>query len=482
MIDFKPVIFVNGILLLVLAAAMGVPALVDGASGDPDWKVFAASGLVTGFIGLAMTLGAQPGRREPLTTRQAFLLTACTWFLLTIFGALPFIFSGLSLSIADGIFEAASGLTTTGSTVITGLDKAPKGILLWRALLVWLGGLGIIVMAVAILPILRIGGMQLFKMESSDKSEKVKPRTAQVAGSIGLLYLAFTLLAALGMWATGMTPFEAVCHAFAALGTGGFSTSDASMGNWSTATQWVTILAMLVGGATFTLFISPWKHGRWPFFTDSQIRWYLGFLAFFSALLTFWQWAVNDMEPGEALTHATFNVVSIVTTTGFATTDYDKWGGFAQVIFFVLTFIGGCTGSTAGGVKIFRWEVLFKLAGVHLKRLLHPHGVFVIDFNERRIPKPVVDSVLGFMTVYFLSFAIFAIALSLVGMDLVSAITGSAQAISNVGPGLGPTIGPAGNYKMVPELAKWIMAFEMILGRLELFTVIVLFTRSFWRG
>jgi len=481
-IDFKPVIFVNGILLLILAAAMGVPALVDGVLGDPDWKVFAISALVTGFIGMAMTLGARPDQREPLNTRQAFLLTASTWFLLTAFGALPFIFSGLSLSVADGVFEAASGITTTGSTVIVGLDKAPKGILLWRGLLNWLGGLGIIVAAVALMPLLRIGGMQLFKMESSDKSDKVKPRIAQVAASIVLVYLFFTALAAFGMWATGMTVFEAVCHGFAALGTGGFSTSDSSLGNWGVATQWVTIVAMTVGGATFTLFISPWKHGRWPFLKDSQIRWYVGFLAFFSGLLTFWQWAVNDMEPGEALTHATFNVVSVVTTTGFATTDYDKWGGFAQVTFFILIFIGGCTGSTSGGVKIFRWEVLFKLAGVHLKRLLHPHGIFVIDFNKRRIPKSVVDSVLGFMTMYFLTFAVFSIALAVVGMDLVSAVTGSAQAISNVGPGLGPIIGPAGNFKSIPEAAKWIMAFEMILGRLELFTVIVLFTRSFWRG
>lgn len=481
MIDFKPVIFVNGILLLVLAAAMGVPALVDAASADPDWKVFATSALVTGFIGLGLTLGARPDQRQPLNTRQAFLLTSSTWFLLSAFAALPFIFSALELSVADGVFEAASGFTTTGSTVIVGLDHAPKGILLWRALLNWLGGLGIIVMAVAILPILRIGGMQLFKMESSDKSDKVKPRIAQVAASIATVYVSFSVLAALALWATGMTVFEAICHSFAALGTGGFSTSDSSLGNWGTATQWVTIAAMLAGGATFTLFISPWKHGRWPFMHDSQIRWYLGFLGTFSALLAFWQWAINDMEPGDALTHATFNVVSVVTTTGFATTDYNAWGGFAQVVFFILIFIGGCTGSTSGGVKIFRWEVLFKLAGIHLKRLLHPHGIFTIDFNERRIPKAVVDSVLGFMTVYFLTFALFALALTAVDMDLISALSGSAQALSNVGPGLGPIIGPAGNYKSIPELAKWIMSFEMILGRLELFSVIVLFTRSFWR-
>lgn len=481
MIDFKPVIYVNGILLLILAAAMGVPALVDVASADRDWAVFALSALVTGFIGLGLALGARPERHGPLNTRQAFLLTGSTWFLLSAFAALPFIFSALNLSVADGVFEAVSGFTTTGSTVINGLDRAPKGILLWRALLNWLGGLGIVIMAVAIMPILRIGGMQMFKMETSDKNNKVKPRITQVATAITTVYVSVTVLAALGFWATDMTVFEAICHAFAALSTGGFSTSDQSLGHWSTATQWVTIAAMLAGGTTFTLLITPWKYKRWPFLYDSQIRWYASFLSFFSALLAFWQWAVNDMEPGEAITHAAFNVVSLVTTTGFTTTDYSAWGGFAQVAFFILLFIGGCTGSSAGGVKIFRWEVLFKLAGVHLKRLLHPHGIFVIDFNDRHIPKSVVNSVLGFMTVYFLTFALFALALTGVGLDLISALSGSAQALSNVGPGLGAIIGPAGNYKSLPDLAKWIMAFEMILGRLELFSVIVLFSRTFWR-
>lgn len=480
-IDFKPVVFVNGILLIILAAAMGVPALADAVSGDSDWRVFVVSALISLFAGGVMALGARPAEHTQLTTRQAFLLTASVWYLLSAFAALPFALSSLDLSLADAIFEAASGFTTTGSTVISGLDDAPKGILLWRGLLNWLGGVGIIVMAVAIMPILRIGGMQLFKMESSDKSDKVKPRVAQVSGSILLVYLTFTIAAALGLWLSGMTPFEAVCHAFAALGTGGFSTSDQSLAKWGPLTQWVTIAAMLAGGMPFTLFVSPWKHRRWPFLQDSQIRWFLNFVAFFALLLAFWQWAVNDMEPGEALTHATFNVVSVVTTTGFASTDYNAWGGFAQCVFFILLFIGGCTGSTSGGVKIFRWEVLFKLAGVHLKRLLHPRGIFVVDFNRRPLAQSILDSVLGFVAVFFLTFALFALALTVTGMDLISAITGSAQALSNVGPGLGPVIGPAGNFKSIPDTAKWIMAFEMILGRLELFTVIVLFTRSFWR-
>jgi trk system potassium uptake protein TrkH len=481
-IDFKPVIFVNGILLLILAVAMGVPALMDAASGDPDWQVFALSGAVSGFIGLGLALGAHPGEHRALSTRQAFLLTASAWVLLSGFAALPFIFSGLDLSVADGVFEATSGVTTTGSTVISGLDHAPRGILLWRALLNWLGGLGFSVMAVAIMPMLRIGGMQLFKMETSDKSDRVKARVSQVVTSIGVVYLTFTALAAIALWLSGMTVFEAACHALAALGTGGFSTSDQSLAHWGAATQWVMVIAMLAGASPFALFVTPWKGKRWPFLHDSQVRWFVNFIGFFALVLAFWQWAFNDMDAGDALTHATFNVVSIVTTTGFVSTDYDAWGGFAQTLFFILLFIGGCTGSTAGGIKIFRWEVLFRLAGVHLKRLLYPHAIFVVDFNRRRIPQPVLDSVLGFVTVFFLTFAVFAITLTATGMDLISAVSGSAQALSNVGPGLGRMIGPAGNYEAIPDSAKWVLAFEMILGRLELFSVIVLFTRSFWRG
>ena len=480
--DFRPVVFVNGILLMVLAAAMAVPALVDFLSDDLDWRVFAVAGLVTLFAGLGMVLGARPEGRPSLDTRQAFLLTTSSWVAMTAFGALPFAFSALDMNYTDAVFEAASGITTTGATVMLGLDSAPKGILLWRALLNWLGGMGIVVLAVAILPILRIGGMQLFKMESSDKTDKVAPRVSQVVWSIAAVYVGFTAVSALGLWLSGMGTFDAVCHAFAALATGGFSTSDASLGKWGPATQWVTIGAMVLGGSSFTLFVAPWRRGAWPFLHDSQMRWYLHFLIFFSLLLTLWQWAVNDMPPGEALRHATFTVVSVVTCTGFASTDYNAWGGFAQAVVFILLFIGGCTGSTAGAIKIFRWEVLFKMAGVHLHRLLYPHGVFAVDFNRRRISDAVVDSVLGFVVMYFLAFAAFVLALTVAGMDFVSALTSSAASLGNAGPGLGEIVGPAGTYKSVPDAAKWLLCAEMILGRLELFTVLVLFSRSFWRG
>ncbi|MGE5545597.1 MAG: TrkH family potassium uptake protein [Solirubrobacterales bacterium] len=482
MIDVRPVIFVNGFLLLVLAAAMGVPALVDVVYADPDWQVFAASGVVTGFIALAMVLGAKPEGRLSLTARQAFMLSTTSWIVTAAAAALPFVFSGLGLSYTDGYFEAMSGLTTTGATVITGLDDQPYGLLLWRAMLHWMGGMGIIVMAVAVLPLLRIGGMQFFRMESSDKSDRIKPRVSQTAGGIAVVYGLFTAACAVLLWLAGMTPFEALCHAMATLSTGGFSTSDARLAHWdSTAITWIVTVFMTVSGASLALFIRPWRRGRWEILGDTQTRWYLSFLGLFSAVLALWLWAVDDQDLGDALTHATFHVVSIVTTTGLASADYAQWGGFPQVIFFILTFIGGCTGSTAGGIKIFRWEVLFQMAGAHLKQLLHPHGIFVISFNRRTVSQSVVDSVLGFVVMYFLTFAVMALALTVVGLDFVTALSGSAAALGNVGPGLGEVIGPLGSYRPLPDAAKWLLAFEMMMGRLELFSVLVLLSRSYWR-
>lgn len=479
--DIRPVLFVNGFLLLVLAAAMGLPALVDLAAGDADWKVFAVAAMVTAFAALALIFGTRAGGRPALSARQAFMLTTIAWLTTAAFAALPFAFGRLGLSPTDAAFEAMSGLTTTGATVISGLDSAPRGILLWRALLNWLGGVGIIVMAVAILPLLRIGGMQVFRMESSDKTETIKPRITQVALSIIAVYAIFTLLAGLAFWAAGMSRFDAVCHAMAAISTGGFSTSDAKLAHWNTAVQWVAVVAMLVGGSSFVLWTGPWGKGRPRILDDAQTRWYLAFVGTAMIVIALWQWAVNDMNPGIAARHAAVNVAAMVTTTGLTSTDYGAWGGFAQVAFFILVFIGGCTGSTAGGVKIFRWELLFALAGIHLKRLLHPHGVFFIHYNGRPIAPSVLDSVQGFVVMYFFVFALFALALTVTGVDFITALSGSAAALANAGPGIGEVIGPTGNYRPLPDAAKWILAAEMMLGRLELFTVAVLFSRSYWR-
>lgn len=481
MTDFRPVCQVVGVLLCCLSAAMLCPMLADVVVPHSDWQVFLVSAAITAFSGLALILSTR-GERKPLTTRQAFLVAVSAWFVPCVFAALPFMLGGVKLSLVDALFEATSGLTTTGATVLTGLDSMSRGILLWRAIMQWVGGIGIVVIAVAILPLLRIGGMQLFRMENSDKTDKVKPRTSQVAVSIALVYVGLTVVCGILLWWAGMTPFEALCHSMTTVATGGLSTSDSSAGLWDNLTiLWIMIVFLILGGITFTLYITPIKNGRIALLHDTQVRWFILFLAAFSLLLGLWLWFKGHMPLWDAITHATFNVVSVVTTAGFASSDYNGWGALPQVVFFFLTFIGGCTGSTSGGVKIFRWEVLFKMATINLKRLVHPHGVFAIDFNRQRVPESAADAVLGFVIIYFMIFAVFSVLLSMCGLDFVTAVSASASGISNVGPGLGDTIGPAGNYQSLPDSAKSLLIFEMLLGRLEIFTLIVLFGRSFWR-
>ncbi len=480
MLDVRPVLFVNGFLLLILAAAMALPGMVDALDGDPDWLVFLAGSAATAFVAGLLVLGARPAGRLRLEVRSAFLLSVSGTALGALCAALPFVFSGLDLSFTDAVFEATSGLTTTGATVIAGLDHAPRGILLWRALLNWLGGFGFVALAVAILPSLRIGGMQLFRMESSDRTHKVGPRIRQVAGGMGLGYAGLTALSAAAFWLAGMTPFDAICHAMAALSTGGFSTSDASLAHWGAGVQWVAVASMLAGAAPLPLLALAGRGGP-SARQDSQLSTYLGLIAGLALLLALWRWAVSDWTLGESLRYSVFSVTSVATTTGFVTTDWSAWGGFAQVVFFLLAFVGGCTGSTAGGIKIFRWQLLVDLAKVHVRRLLHPHGVFVLAFNRRPVSEQVADSVLAFVVLYIVAFVVHALLLTLTGLDLVTALSGSAAALGNLAHGLGNAVGPAVSWKPLPSAAKWILAFEMLVGRLEVFTVLVLFTPGFWK-
>ena len=479
--DVRPVLFINGLALLILAAAMAAPAAVDLLAGDADWQVFAAAAAAAAFSGGALMFGAKPEVRFRLTLRQAFLVTVTTLALTALAGALPFAVSTPGLSITDAVFEAMSGLTTTGATVIVGLDHAPRGILLWRALLNWLGGAGIIVTAMTILPALRIGGMQIFRLEGGDSSERFRPRVSRLAGSILRLYLGLGVVSALAFWLAGMDGFDAICHAMAAVSTGGFSTSDASLAHWGGAVQWVAVASMLAGALPFPLLAAPWRRGKMRLDQDSQLRAYLGLLMATALALGLWRWATSDWELMDSLRAATFAVTSIATTTGFVAADIGPWGGFAHVVLFVLAFVGGCAGSAAGGVKIFRWQVLTQLAKIHVKRLLHPHGVFAIEFNRQSLPEPVVDAVLAFVVIYMVTFAIHALALTAAGCDLVTALSGSAAALGNVGRGLGDVIGSTGSWHPLSAAAKWIVTVEMMIGRLELFTVLILFTPSYWR-
>ena len=482
MIDLRPVFFIVGILLATLAVAMGIPALADAAVGHPDWQVFALSAALTLFVGGALVLTNRT-RGIRLTIRQAFVLTTASWVVLAAFASLPFAFSDLGLSFTDAFFEAMSGITTTGSTVISGLDSAPPGILLWRALLQWLGGIGIIVVAVGVLPILRIGGMQLFRMESSDSSEKVLPRVTQVAAGIGLIYIALTAICAASYRLAGMTSFESVVHAMTTIATGGFSTSDASVGHFDSAPiEWIATVFMVTGALPFVLYLQAVRGKPGLLIRDSQVQWFLSIVAVGILSLAAWQWLENGSALGLAIRQAAFNVVSIITGTGYATTDFSQWGGFALAAFFLFMFIGGCAGSTSCGIKVFRFQVLYATARVQMSRLTQPHGVFIPLYNRRPISEAVAASVMGFFFLFVVCFAVLALLLGMLGLDFLTSVSGAASAMANVGPGLGEIIGPAGTFASLPDAAKWLLAAGMLLGRLELFTVLVLFTPAFWRG
>lgn len=482
MLDLRPVFFVIGSLLTILAIAMLVPAAVDLGHGHADWQVFAGSSAVTLFFGMSFFLSSRRSAFD-LNIRQAFVLTVLSWLTIAAFAALPFAFSELGMSYADAFFESMSGVTTTGATVISVVEVMPPGLLMWRALLQWMGGIGIIVMALSILPMLRVGGMQLFRMESSDTSEKVLPRAAEIATSIALVYLALTLVCAAIYILAGMSVFDGVAHAMTTIATGGFSTKTESLHYFDSAMIDATgTLFMLLGGLPFVLYLRAIRGRFMPFFQDSQVRWFLSIVIVSVGLMAaFLVMGDMQMPVAEALRFASFNVVSVITGTGYATAAYDTWGRFALVTFFFLMFIGGCAGSTSCGIKIFRIQVLYANVRVQIAKLLHPHGVFISYYNRKPIPDAVMDSVMSFFFLFIICFGVLTMALGLVGLDFITAISSAGSAIANVGPGLGPVVGPQGSFAPLPESAKWLLSFGMLLGRLELFTVLILFSPQFWR-
>ncbi len=481
MIEFRPVVFILGILLSILAVAMIIPAVVDAMIGHPDWQVFTAAAGTTLFIGVSMILTARTGW-VGFSLREAFILTNLAWLVIAIFGSLPFAYSELGLTITDAFFESMSGITTTGATVIVGLDNAPPGILLWRAILQWLGGIGIIVMAISILPILQVGGMQLFRVEAFD-TDKVLPRAAQIAGGIAIVYLVLTMMAAIILWALGMTGFEAVAHAMTSIATGGFSTSDNSLAHFnSAAIDYSISLFMVLGSLPFVLYLRLVRGKPGFFMRDSQVRWMLMIMAAGILAVAAWLYFSDRLQAADSLRYATFNVISIMTGTGYATANFSAWGGFVMAVMFTLMFVGGCAGSTTCGIKIFRFQVLAATALAQMKRLLQPHGVFFPYYNKRPIPESVSASVMAFFFLFIGSFGTLAMGLGMFGLDFVTAVSGAASAIANVGPGLGDIIGPSGTYTTLPDGAKWLLSAGMLLGRLELFTILVLFMPMFWRG
>jgi trk system potassium uptake protein TrkH len=482
MIQYRFVVFILGIFLSILAIAMTVPAAMDLLYRDPDWVYFGEAAAITGFVGVLLILSFWPEEEPVFEVRETFILTASSWVAISGFASLPFILSSAAPTFTDAFFEAISGLTTTGATVFRDLDYAPPGILLWRALLQWLGGIGIVVMALTILPALKIGGMQLFRSEFSDRSEKYLPRVSQIASAILSTYLLMSALCGVAYWLAGMSPFEAICIMMSTVSTAGFATSDLSLGSFDS--QWIegiAILFMLTGSITLLLFTRFLQGDLKSLWKDSQVRVFLLLIGIASGVLSWWLWGTQQYDWASAIRYGTFTAVSILSTTGFSTTDFNAWGGFSLVFLFLLMFVGGCTGSTAGGIKIFRFQILFKAAKAQILQLRRPHGVFFPLYNGQRLKESEFMSVLAFFALYIFCYAVLALSLAFCGLDVISSLSGSATILGNVGPGLGSQIGPSDNYGDLPDMAKWIVMFGMLVGRLELLTLLILFTPSFWR-
>ncbi len=477
----KTVFFIVGILLLILGLFMMIPYAVQ-LLYDENSNSFFSSAVITIFIGI-LTILASLKKDNQLNLQQAFLFSTLSWASIALFGSLPFLLSNLNLSFSESFFESMSGITTTGSTTIIDLDNSPKSILLWRAIMQWLGGIGIIVMATTVMPLLKVGGMQVFKTDSSG-SEKILPKTIEVAFTIISIYTILTLACSFFYWTQGMSGFDSIAHALTTLATGGFSTHNESIGYFkSPGIEFTSIIFIILGSIPFITYLKFVKGNKKIFYQDVQIRGFL-YLLIISILIMFIYLFLNNAEYSilDNLRISSFNVISILSGTGYVTDDFGLWGEFPLIFFIFLMFIGGCAGSTTCGIKIFRLQILFLFVGNQIKKLIYPNSIFIINYNNNKIEDDFINSVIIFIFAYLFLFLIIAMLLSVSGLDFLSAISGAATSISNVGPGLGNMIGPNGNFSQVSDISKWILSFGMLLGRLEIFAVLVLFLPSFWRS
>ena len=478
----KTVFFLIGILLIVLGFSMLAPYSMQVIYKENSHS-FISSSFVTIFIGILCIL-ANLEKNLKLNLRQTFLFSTLAWVTVAIFGSLPFVLSSQTFSFSDAFFESMSGITTTGATIISDLDNSPKSILLWRAIMQWLGGIGIVVMAITILPLLKVGGMQLFKMEGPDSTEKILPRTIEVAAIIISTYVILTLLCGFFYWIFGMTVFDSVCHAMTTIATGGFSTHNDSIGFFKNSNiEIVASLFIILGSIPFISYLKFSQGNKKIFFQDVQIKGLIYILTFSILIMFLYLLFINyESNLFEKIRISSFNVISILSGTGYVTDDFGLWGKFSLIFFLFLMFIGGCAGSTACGIKIFRLQMLLIFLKNQVKKLIYPNSVIITKYNNHKISDDFIRSVIIFIFSFLFIFLIIAMLLSISGLDFVTSISGAASSISNVGPGLGEIIGPDGNYKSLPNISKWILASGMLLGRLELFAVLVLFFPSFWRN
>ncbi len=479
MSNYKTVFFTLGILQIILGIFMLIPIFVQFFFNEIDSSFFGAS-IITIIFGTLFFL-SNLDHDKKLNLQQAFLLTALSWLSIAIFGSLPLIFSKVNFSFTNAFFESMSGITTTGSTIIPNLEEMPKAILLWRAILQWLGGIGIIVMAITLMPIMNVGGMQLFKISNSDSSEKILPKSKEIALRLIYIYSGLTTLCAISYKILGMNTFDSITHSMTTIATGGFSNYNESIGFFNSFSIEISAMIFIIlGSLPFIAYIKFLNGNRRIFFSDIQIRTFLKIILISILILSIYLFLDKSSELN--FRTVLFNVISILTGTGYVNAQFDNWGGFPLIIFIGLMFIGGCAGSTTCGIKIFRFQILYSFVLNQLKKIIYPKGIFVLKYNQSPVDDKFTASIISFIYMYLVIFFVITALLSLTGLDFITSISGAATSISNVGPGLGSTIGPNGNFSSLPDISKWILSFGMILGRLELFAILVLFLPSFWRN
>ena len=479
MTNYKTVFFTLGILQIILGIFMLIPVIVQFVYNQIDSSFFGSS-IVTIIFGTLFFL-SNLDHDKRLNLQQAFLLTALSWLSIALFGSLPFVFSNVEFSFTNAFFESMSGITTTGSTIIPNLESIPKGILFWRAILQWLGGIGVIVMAITLMPIMNVGGMQLFQISNSDSSEKILPKSKEIALRLIYIYSGLTALCALSYKILGMNIFDSLTHSMTTIATGGFSNYNDSIGFFNSISIEISAMIFIIlGSLPFIAYIKFLSGNNKILISDVQIKTFIKIIIFSIIILSIYLSFVNPNQIN--LRSIFFNVISILTGTGYVNAQYDNWGSFPIILFLALMFIGGCAGSTTCGIKIFRIQILYSFIVNQLKKIIYPKGIFVLKYDQNPVDNKFISSIISFIYLYLVIFFTITALLSLSGLDFITAISGAATSISNVGPGLGSIIGPNGNFSSLPDISKWILTLGMILGRLELFAILVLFLPSFWRN
>ncbi|HSL89213.1 MAG TPA: TrkH family potassium uptake protein [Ignavibacteriaceae bacterium] len=480
--NFKFVINVLGFLLLLTGLLMltGIPFSIY--YGDDDIFVLLISGLGTALVGIVLWLLSRRNLINEIGKREGYVVVTLGWFLMSVFGSFPFFFSGYIPSLTDAFFETVSGFTTTGASILNNIEALPHGLLFWRSMTHWIGGMGIIVLSIAILPLLGIGGMQLYQAEvTGPNKDKLHPRIQETAKRLWAIYVLFTAVETVLLMVGGMNLFDSLCHSFGTLATGGFSTKNQSIAFYNSSyIEYVIIIFMFIGGTSFSLHYLALKGNLLNYIKDSQFRFYLTAVAFLVIASALFLTIANHQNLESAFRDSAFSIISIISSTGYATVDYQSWAPFFAEVFLILLLLGACAGSTSGGVKMVRYQLLLKNSLLELKRLIHPQAVIPVRQNGKAIQPDIIAKIGAFVLLYFFIFGIGSVILTITGLDSISAMGAVAACLANIGPGLDVT-GPVSNYSSVTDFGKWVLGFIMLLGRLEIFTILLLFSPTFWK-